>query len=834
MNPRLRRFYLSVVLRFPWAFVLGFLALGAVGAWYLPGFRLSAGTSTLILEGDASKRVYDETRELFTSDDYVLVAVRPKDPWTPEGVRLLADLTSDIEQIDGIASVTSPTNVPLFASDAKAGFRKRTLTEEGVDLAKAREELTASHIYDRQIVSDDGLTFVLVARFSLGLSEALRSRWRALDDELSAVAAGGGTPDPARVAERERLGAEVLVAKAAERERQRRIVGDVRDTLPKYRAEGADVHASGLPALVVDMVEYLEHDIRVFGVAVAVFFLGTLTLLFRKPRFVLLPVLTCVIVVVTVMGATVAAGTETTVVTSNISSLLFIIGMAHSIHLVVRYREERALHPERPYKETLAAAAAAIWEPCLYTATTTCVGFASILTADIQPVRAFAVWMAFGTMLAFAVSLLFLPAAFALLPPTTERVRSASEEEAGDARRNRVLDALAGLALRHRVLVFAVSAVVAVVAVVGASRVTTDTNFTSYFRSDTEVHNGIDLIDRVGGTMTLEVILFGDRDGYWLEEDAYARVEAVHRWFEARPEVGKALSLVSFRDEGKRLLSKSPMAMFAGAPFKGMVSAVRGMAGKEALQEAMRPVVDDTFRTTRVYVRLRETYEGLRRKKLLDDVESFVRNDPRLAAEWEKPEGLRPVVTGMFLLFTNMLESLLGSQVSSLWWCVVAVTLMLALLFRHLGVALLAMPPNILPIALVLATMGFAHISLDLMTIMIASVSLGMAVDSSIHYVVRFRTELARTGSWEAAVPPTHQSIGRAILYTAFTVLVGFCVLVLSRFTPTLYFGLLTSIAIATALLANLILLPSLLLAARPYRRLAAAAPGDSGSSPPA
>lgn len=811
MEPTLRRLYLRFVLPRPlaWTWVALALALGVAGALLLPGFKLSAGTSTLVLEGDDAKRVYDDTRELFVTDDYVLVSVEPREPWTPEGVRLLDDLTRELATIDGIASVTSPSNVPLFRSDAKAPFRRRLLTDPETDLAKARAEMTSSHVYGRQLVSDDGSTFLLVARFGLSVGEELRRRYRAAADAVAAAT----SPDPAQVAERDRLAAEVLAAKAAESERERRIVGAIREVLPRYAERGAEVHASGLPALVVDMVTYLEHDILVFGFAVTGFLVATLVVLFRRPRFVVLPIVTCLIVVVSVLGMTVAAGTETTVVTSNMSSLLFLIGMAHSIHLVVKYREERALRPERPYRETIAAAAAAIWEPCLYTALTTCVGFASILTADIGPVQQFAGWMAFGTIFAFAVSLVFLPAALSLLPPTRENAGESATE-----RRSAILAYLARLPVARRPVVFAASAALTALAVAGALRVTTDTRFVNYFRSDTEVHQGIDRIDRVGGTMTLEVILHGDRPKYWLDEANYARVEAIHRWFEARPEPGKTLSLVSFREEGRGVFATA-MPGVLNAPFATQLGIAEMMMGKEAVQEAVRVVADGEFRTTRVYVRIRETADELRRTELLDDVREFLATDPRLAEERAKPEGQRPVVTGMFVLFTNMLASLLGSQVSSLWWCVLAVAAMLALLFRHVGVALIAMPPNLLPIALVLGTMGFAAITLDLMTIMIASVSLGMAVDSSIHYVVRFRDELRRTGSHEAAVAPTHQSIGKAILYTAFTVVAGFCVLVLSRFTPTIYFGVLTAVAMVTGLLANLILLPSLLLAARPWRR---------------
>ena len=723
----------------------------------------------------------------------------------------------------GVVEVVSPTNVPLFTSDAKAKFRQRVLTDPEVDLAKARDELTGSELYRNQLVSADGTVLNLVVRFESRDPESLRRSWRDLRDELAAQ----GAPDAAQLEELERRRVAVLSAKADERALHLAIVRAVRAILPRYRERGAVAHASGLPALSVDMVDYLERDIRVFGVAVTVFLFLTLLALFRRPRFVVLPLLTCVLVVVSVLGGTVAAGVETTVVTSNISSLLFIIGMAHSIHFVVKYREERALHPERPYRETLWAAVHGIWEPCLYTALTTCVGFASLLTADIGPVKEFAVAMAIGTMVAFGVSLVFLPATFALLPPTVERAGDVSA-----AARNRVLAAFAGLALRRRPWVYGACVLLVVAAGVGITLVRIEQRFIDYFRADTEVHQGLAFIDRVGGTMTLEVVLRGDRPGYWLEEENYARVAAVHDWFEALPQTGKTLSLVSLRKEGSRLIGASPMAGLRNTTLKAMMAIFGAQLGRENVRKVTSIVATEDFRTTRVYVRLRETVGEVRRADVIDGIRDFLAEDPRLAPEREKPAADRPAVTGMFLLFTNMLASLVGSQVSSLAWVVASVGFMLIVLFRHAGVGLLAMPPNLLPIALVLGTMGWVGIALDLMTIMIASISLGMAVDSSIHYVVRFRQELRRTGDWEQAVVLAHQSIGKAILYTAVTVIAGFLILVLSRFTPTIWFGLLTAVAMGAGLVANLILLPSLLLTFRPYRRDArAAAAADASAS---
>ncbi len=780
----LRAWYLRNVLGRAWAVVLPIVvATLYLGIVQLPHFRLEAGSKTLTLEGDDSRRVYEETRAWFTDDDYVLVALQPPDPWTPQGVALVADLTHELEALDGIDHVLSPTNVPLFLSCADGKVDLKTLTDDGIDLAKARTELTTSEVYVRNLVSDDGEKFNLLAYF--GKPEQV-----------------GDDPDSAENVDLRRTF-------------QRRVVGAVREVLARYRERGAEIHASGIPTISVDMVDYIEHDIVWFGRAVALFLLLALFAFFRRPRFVLLPLATCIATVVCVMGMMVVCDVGTTVVTSNISSLLFIIGMAHSIHIVVAYREERGRHPGRGYHETLLEAVDHVARPCLYTALTTAAGFASLVVTDVLPVRDFGWWMAGGTMFALVVSLLFLPASLALLPPTAE----APADETG---RSRVLQACASLAIARRPLVYAVALSALGVSVWGMSRLRVDTSFIDYFVPSTEVHQGIKWVDQVGGTMTLDVILPGEADPYWTQDENFAAIVALHDWFDRQPEVGKTMSLAGIERYGRRIATAvtplgaqmKPQALFV---FFGVQARMRGRP--EALDSATFVVLskakDDAGnalpRKTRVQVRIRETTLDLRRSEFLARLHDFIAREPTLA-------GREVVVTGMFQLFTRMLESVVGSQVRSFGLVLVGCGLMLIVLMRHLGAGSLMMVPNLLPIALVLGTMGLAGITLDIMTITIASVSLGIAVDSAIHYVTRFRREVRASGDFERATRAAHGSIGRAIAYTALTVIAGFLVLAFSRFTPTIYFGVLVGVAMVTGLLSNLVLLPALLLTFRPFR----------------
>ncbi len=789
----MRSLYLRYVLgsrKVAWRNVVGFLAVALFFAVvYLPDFQLASGSKTMVLDGDDSWDVYQETRDYFTDDEYILVAIQPPDAWTPDGIAMVASLTSDLEALPGIDSVLSPATVPLFLSRADETVALHSLTDPEIDLEKARQELTTSPVYVRNVISDDGEVFNMLA-YLAALPEGETSR-----------------------------------------EFQRGVVGDVREVMTGYREQGARIQASGLPTVAIDMVDYIEHDIVTFGWAVTLFLLLSLFVFFRRPRFVILPVVTCLITVVSVLGATVALNIETTVVTSNISSLLFIIGMAHSIHLVVAYRESRSAHPELSQQDSILAAVDAIRRPCWFTAITTFFGFISLLYADVKPVKDFAVVMGVGVIVAFYVSLIFLPAALSLFSATEERLSENSS-------RSRLLTACAGIAMRHRPLVYAVCLVGLTIAGVGISKLRVDTSFIDYFVEDTDVHQGIKWVDQIGGTMTFEVILPGGPEKmHWLEKENFERITALHDFFDAQPEVGKTMSLVSFERYGRQLLSvatpwlKNVPPKLLYMQLEAQLAAQQTTEGgggesaaqlEDAVAMVMKPrELDDgtNVMMTRVQVRIRETTVDLRRQEFIDRTEAFLAESPHF-------DGEERIVTGMFQLFTRMLETVVGSQVRSFGLVFAAVGLLLILLLRHVGAGLLMMLPNVLPIATVLGVMGFADITLDIMTITIASVSLGLAADATIHYVVRFRREVRKSGDFHEACRVAHASIGRAILYAALTVIAGFFVLVLSKFTPTIYFGLLVGIAMVAGILADLILLPALLLTFKPFQAEAGADAG--------
>jgi predicted RND superfamily exporter protein len=946
------RLFKATVLAHPAISLAGFLAAGAVFAAFVPSLKLDASSDALLLKDDPVLRVYDKSRLVFGSDDYVIVAFEAEDVFAPENVRLLAALTRKFRAISGVESVLSLTTERLLLSPPAGGGPLALLAGKPVyldspecDLDLAREELCGHEVYSQNLVTPDGRK----AAFLIYLMFTYEEKWLekelyilpdmlagekdaavALDDAVEEFRsvfrhAPDGVGDLLRTLDQElppdRKGAREALARAADRfaayrsehdkaQRQadagedpaegpgrrmeevgkamleavalgfagrddsragiygnktrvvlERLVGAGRGLarlvrLRKRAGDGAWMTArlarvkdlytaavderrerrltalaairrslgevdgnrpfflAGLPIIFVDMMRYIRSDMIVFGASVAGFLLLLLYLTFRRIRFVVLPMLACLVVVAVVVGLMVLLRIRTTVITSNISSLLLILSMAHSIHLVVHYQENLGVNPSVGRREAIWGSVRHIAVPCFYISATTAVGFLSLLISGILPVIQFGQFMALGVMLAFLATFVVLPAGLQL---SGSHAHLGYRPAAGSPFRR-----LGRFPERRPRTVLALSALAAAAAVVGITGfgpaglpgLGVETLFVDYFKKETDIRKGLIFIDqKMGGTSSLEVILTGEGKNYFLERENFQKIACVESFFETLPHVGKVISVRSMTQQvGKVLAANGLPAPKAGFPPKLTLGLLTELGGRGGERSALWSYISRDFSRARVFVRLREADPGLNRNEIVRRVREFADGNPRL-------RGARVDVTGVFVLYANMLNSLIGGQIKTFILVFAAILMMFVVLFRSLRVALVAMVPNLLPIAAVLGLMGYTSVPLDMNNIMIASVTLGIAVDDTIHYLFRYRLEYARDRDPVAAMYRSHASIGRAIIITSVVITAGFSVLAFSNFKPTIYFGVFTAFSMVAALLGALTILPALLILLRPFGR---------------
>lgn len=825
MGSLLIRWYNQWVLERPRLW-LGIIALAMAGlAVTATNFKLDASSDSLTLENDADLKFYRSVGKKYGGSDFLVITWTPKsDLLSDESLAGLQSLKDDLLKLDRITKVISILDVPLFNSPritlSELSNDIRTLQTEGIDKTLVARELSESPIYSKLIASVDGKTTALLAVYQrdtqyydlLETRNSLREKKR----ESSLTREEAATLKKVSAEFRQYL-AEMLDRQAVE-------VQDVRDLLDRYRNR-ADIFLGGVPMIATDMIAFIKNDLVVFGIAVMALMVFVMWLFFRSKRWVLLPMLTCVIAVWLMVGALGGLDWRVTVISSNFISIMIIITLSLTIHLIVRYGELYAENNDAPQNQLVRDTVRLMFQPCLFTALTTIVAFSSLVVSDIRPVIDFGWMMTLGITLAFIIAFLFFPSFLKMLSPKP----SVSAHDIT----KRMTHTIALTALNHKNKILGLFALLALASGIGLTKVGVDNRFIDYFKEDTEIYRGMSVIDKqLGGTTPLEILIDADpkfydylkmmeeekdefeeddpfadqaerqEENYWFHPNKLLKVEQIHDYLESLPEIGKVLSMGTTL-KVVRFLNDDQV------PEDYDLAIYRKVLPDNARRSFLDPYMSQDANEIRITMRIEETDPRLNRGDLVEKIRRHLVDNMGIAEE-------RIRFTGMAVMFNNMLQSLYSSQIETLSLVFVAIFIMFVFLFRRFLLGFLAIIPNIFSAAFILGFMGWMGIPLDMMTITIAAITIGIGVDDTIHYIHRFQSEFKLDGNYWQSVIRCHGSIGRAIYYTSITVTVGFSILTLSNFIPTIYFGLLTGLAMALALLGNLFLLPLLIYQFRP------------------
>ena len=828
----LRKFYDKFILTYPKSILLLMLICIAALGYQARYLEIDASAETLLLEDDKDLAFTRKINERYGSSDFLVLTYSPKgDLLADNTLNSLRKLSAELLALDRVESVDSILNVPLLESPPKpvSELIKNvpTLESPGIDKALAKKEFLNSPIYRDNLVSPDFKTTALLInlhddplyRELLQQRNSLRKKEK--EQSLSSV---------------EQLELEkVLRDFKNHRDKMRLIehknISKVRAIADNYRGE-AKIFLGGASMVADDLITFIRSDLQVFGSAVFVFLMLTLWVIFRQLRWILLPLITCSFSVVTTSGFLGLFGWEVTVISSNFISIQLIITMAITIHLIVRYRELARLNPEMDQRQLILDSTIFMARPCTFAVLTTVVGFASLVLSGILPVMNFGWMMSAGigvslflTFLIFPVLLMQMPKA---MPNTSFESRFA------------LTKIFADITERHGKSILFISVAAFIISIAGAARLNVENSFIDYFKESTEIYQGMKLIDQqLGGTTPLDLIVNLEQSEdefqqteqdsnaevevedeeefdafeevfevsageaqYWFTAEKMARIEKIHDYLNGLEQTGKVLSLGTMLKIGKTLNSGKPLDNF-------MLALLYNELPERFRKIIMDPYVSVENNEARFYVRIRDSEPNLRRNELLKQIQFDLKD------KLDIPEG-KWQLANLLVLYNNMLQSLFKSQILTLGVVIVAFLIMFIFLFRSITIALIAIFPNVLSIGVVLGFMGWMGIPLDMMTITIAAISVGIAVDNTIHYIHRFRHEFTIDRNYLAAMHRSHESIGYAMYYTSITIIIGFSILVLSKFIPSIYFGLLTGLAMLIALVAALTLLPQLLIVLKP------------------
>ncbi|WBU42162.1 MULTISPECIES: efflux RND transporter permease subunit [Marinobacter] len=820
---RIGAFYDRFILPHPWIVLVLFGAILALAALRFDQFRLDASAESLVLENDRSLEEYRQVNRTFTtSDDFLVVTYTPHEPlFTAEGLGRLKALRDELQALEAVSSTNSILNVPLLHSPDltldTVDTEIKTLDEHEVAPDTARQALLDNPMYPNLLLSEDAGTTAI--QVNLPTPERYFELLNQRDNLRDRVNSGNASADDQR--QLEQVSQEFI--------RYTEFLGKERDaTIKKVRVildnhrEHASIHLGGVPMIVADMIRFIQNDLSTFGLGVLAFLLLTLAIIFRQWRWVLVPLLCCGFTVWLMIGFLGWAQWPVTVISSNFISLLLIMTLSLTIHLIVRYREFQHDEPGAAPRDVLRRTVMAMIKPCFYMAITTIVAFGSLTFSGIRPVIDFGWMMTLGLSVAFIITFLVFPALLSLLPPPLDS-RVTSD-------RIPFTDAFARFTERFGGTVLVGSGVIAVLCVIGLNRLTVENSFIDYFKSSTEIHQGmITIDDRLGGTTPLDVVITDepppenysddpfasdcdpfvedcDEEDYrdtWYTYQKMRQLGDVHDYLNSLPETGKVLSISTTLD----LLAQ----INGGTPLNAVELAFVPAAVPDDLQDILlTPYISEEQSQARFSIRILETMPDLRRQDLLDRIHNHLTTELGYAPE-------RVQLSGMTVMYNNMLQSLFDSQIKTIGVVFAAIMVMFLILFRSLKLALIGMAPNLIAAGSVLGLMGWLGIPLDMMTITVAAITVGIAVDDTIHYIHRFKTELAKDGDYLATMHRCHRSIGQAMFFTSLTIISGFSILVLSNFIPTIYFGLFTGFAMFMALVGALTLLPRLIILFKPF-----------------
>ena len=770
------------------------------------------------LDNDPDLKIYRENSRKYGSSDFLVIAFTPnKDIFTNETISLLENLVGKLKEVDGISNVLSLFDVPLLSYSEQSinelAENVVTLSTDDVDLTKAKYEFETNEVYRGLLISKDLKTIALQMTLKPNESyQKLISKRYELLDQKNLIEEKSFKQDL------ESLDFQIEEQKQINLINEATLINEVRRITKDYEGYG-EIFLGGGAMIAHDTIKMIQQDLFTFGVAVFFMFVLILSIIFRQFRWVIVPLVSAGLSALFTTGLISWIGWKVTVVSANFIALLMIIGISLTVHLVVRYREITSKFNDISHNEALKRTLSQMFLPCLYTALTTMVAFASLIISDIRPIIDFGLLMVLSIFIAFSVSFVFFGSLASLM---NKNLKDTNIDYSSG-----FTTWINSLVVRFKNLILLISLLGFIFSIVGINKLSVENKFIDYFKPTTEIYKGLSLIDKkLGGTAPLDIIIsapennfendyeseddfddFGletEQYGYWFNSQNLSYLEEIHDYLEARPEIGKVLSVSS---------AIKLAEIVKGNKLDDLeLALLRKVLPEDINNQLLSSFISEDDNQVRLSARVIESMDGLNRKKLIEEV----KND--LIKNYELTED-QFYLSGISVIYNNLLQSLFQSLIGSLSIVFAAIFAMFIILFRSLYMATIAMIPNLLSASSVLGIIGWSGIPIDIMTVTVAAISIGIGVDNTIHYVHRFLKEYEQNNNYDLSIKNSHSTIGRAMFYTSLTIVLGFMILVSSNFNPSVFFGIFTSFSMIVAILAALMLLPVLIRHLKPFGR---------------
>ena len=789
----LAKFYQKKISENP-RFILSILFICLLTSLYFSkDFRLDASSETLLLDRDPDLQYLNEINERYNSKEFLVLTYSPKESMiSNSSINNLLSLKYKIQSLEWVHNVITVLDVPLLnSSDETLNEKLRnfsTLKSEGIDKESGFSEILNSPVFKNFVISEDGKTSGIIVYIK---------EEKKLNDKNDIK--------------------KLQNYKDSKNKKNRENIKEIRDIIKEY-SKNSKIYLGGIPMIADDMMSFIKNDIIIFGVGVLFFILATLWFIFKKIIWIIVPLSSCLFAVFIMIGVLGFLGWKVTVISSNFIALMLILTMAMNIHISTRFLQLKKEFPNLNKSKIIELTTSKMFLPILYTVLTTICAFLSLIFSGIKPVIDFGWMMTVGLITSILTTFTLLPCLLSLYPEK-------NLFEIHQNKKSKITNFLENFTIKNINIIFASSILLILISIFGISKLKVENSFINYFNKNTEIYKGMKLIDeKLGGTTPLDIILkfpkeisetelnneddWGDEDDddtkYWFTKDKIDKIRKVHNYVESLEHVGKVLSFSSVLKVAEGLNNNRPLgSLEMGILYTKLPENIKN--------EIVTPYISITESEARINLRLKDSNKNLRRNDFINQIENDLKNKLNF-----KPEEFK--LAGVLIIFNNLLQSLFKSQILTLGFVMLGIFFMFLVLFRNIKLSIIGVVPNFIAAFLILGIIGIFEIPLDMMTITIAAITIGIAVDNSIHYIYRFKEELLKLNDYNKTLKVCHSTVGVAILNTSITIVFGFSILVLSNFIPTIYFGIFTGLAMIFAMILVLTLLPSFLLTFKPFK----------------
>ena len=823
----IKKIYDTFIFKYPIIVLLILSIFVSVLAYYSTKVEVDASAETLLLDDDKDLKFFREVNKRYNNLNFLVVTFTPhNDLLSNESLETIKNLSKEFLTVENIENVDSILTVPLLQSpvrpisDLVAGVDSMETKEFDKELVK--NEFLTSPLYKNALVSDDFKTTALILNIKHDAKyfELLEKRNSLLEKEREK------TITKEEKSELEKVIIEFKSYRDLIREKDAKNIENIRNIIKNHETNGK-IFLGGVNMIASDAIGFVKNDLVIYGFSLVFIFIFILWYIFRHIRWIIIPLLICFISIISTGGVLGLFGWEVTVISSNFIALQLIITMSTVLHLIERYRELNVRYKNASQYKLVINTVLSKLEPSFFAIITTVVGFASLILSNIEPVINLGLMMSIGITISLILSFITFPIILMIMGKKDEHDEKNIQTS--------FITRCSFIVENYGKTIIVVSILAVVFSITGSSKLFVENSFINYFKPSTEIYKGMKVIDEnLGGTSPLDIIVkfkddekttplknknqdeyddfeneFDEKNSdkqYWFSQDKMDTITAIHDYLETIPEIGKVQSLATLLKVGE-ILNKNER-------LDGITLALLyNQLPPKYKDMILSPYINIEKNEARITMRIIDSNPDLRRNDLLTKINTDLR-------EIIKNKETTYQLSNLMVLYNNMLQSLFNSQIATLGVSVLILSIMFFVLFRSFKIVLIALLANVIPISLLFGIMGWLNIPLDIMTITIAAIAIGIAVDDTIHFIHRFEDEFKFDHDYVNAMRRAHNGIGHAMYYTTLIIVIGFSILMLSNLVPTIYFGLLTVIIMINVLAADLLLLPKLLLMFKPYEKL--------------